>query len=147
MSITGYPTVNPRTCGENKTTVVDAIWGLGQSPHLRGKPCGWMITRRKTRVNPRAYGENRIWGSIVRAMPGQSPRLRGKRASTATACASRLVNPRTCGENKTTVVDAIWGLGQSPHLRGERYQRNARHPVTTQPSRPSANPHVMIWGK
>ena len=91
------PTVHPRACGEQITTMLSRRPPNGSSPRLRG-------TVR--------------YSGIRRLCPRFIPAPAGNRSSPAESHLTYPVHPRACGEQPQTLTAVPTSTGSSPRLRG-----------------------------
>ena len=146
--------VHPRMRGERSGTVDIPNLFRGSSPHARGTPQGFAITRHGSRfipacagnaaaanssstglaVHPRMRGERTTEGKGRPTDGGSSPHARGTRWKFPAASAEKRFIPACAGNAMVTTVSA--GLNAvHPRMRGERAVGAAlrRHPGGSSP--------------
>ena len=95
--VSGYPTVHPRVCGEQSTTLIFHCLTSGSSPRMRGTDTPFSGPLLPPRFIP-AYAGNRTIGEATRSMTA--------------------VHPRVCGEQGIPYERTPNEHGSSPRMRG-----------------------------
>ena len=90
---------HPRTCGENKPTLLIFLICSGSPPHLRGKLPLVGVAAPLGRITPAPAGKTVTADGLIRK-PWD--------------------HPRTCGENCTQKAGTNTRSGSPPHLRGKQ---------------------------
>mgnify|MGYP007104454863 CR=1 FL=1 len=57
--MTGYPD-HPRRCGENAQKIVEAKWGIGSPPQVRGKLVDITTLHYAARITPAGAGKTQV---------------------------------------------------------------------------------------
>ena len=130
---------HPRTCGENKPTLLIFLICSGSPPHLRGKlplvgvaaplgritpaPAGktgrrWVYDN-SVKDHPRTCGENCQNKCKILLKRGSPPHLRGKLSYLPNKARAQRITPAPAGKTSWEVTSSLNIQGSPPHLRGK----------------------------